>query len=375
MRDRRPAQVHNVILSIGTVKDGRFLGLLEFRASIPLKKYVILFLKFAIPVAIIVWLLASVDQESFRRLWQQEKNWPMLAGGAALVLATVCVSFVRWYLLVRALGLRFRLVDAFRLAFLGYLLNFVGGGSVGGDLFKAIFIAREQPGRRTEAVATVAMDRIVGLFALLLVTSTAILVAGVSSGDWRVKAICDFMLVVTAIAIAFVVLILIPRFRAGRFVQAITRLPKIGPILQRLIAAVGVYRGKPLVLASTLGMSIFLHVSLCVAIYLAAAAILDQPPTMAEHFIIVPLSMCVGAVPLAPGGLGEFEAAMGVLYILLPVHRNDNGIIVALAYRLMTIVVAVIGAVYYWSSRREVTELLEEAEREQEAQSGRSGCA
>jgi len=340
-----------------------------------LKKYVIPFLKFAIPVAIIVWLLASVDQEGFQRLRQQQKNWPMLAGGAALVLATVCVSFLRWYLLVRALDLRFRIADAFRLAFLGYLLNFVGGGSVGGDLFKAIFIAREQPGRRTEAVATVAMDRVVGLFALLLVTSTAILVAGVSSGDWRVKAICDFMLVVTAIAIAFVVLILIPRFRAGRLVQAITRLPKIGPILERLIAAVGVYRGKPLVLATTIGMSVFLHVSLCVAIYMAAAAIFDQPPTMAEHFIIVPLSMCVGAVPLAPGGLGEFEAAMGVLYILLPVHRNDNGIIVALAYRLMTILVAVVGAVYYWSSRREVSEILEEAEREQEAQSGRSGCA
>ena len=31
--------------------------------------------------------------------------------------------------------------------------------------------------------------------------------------------------------------------------------------------------------------------------------------------------------------------------------------------------VLVIGAVYYWSSRREVTEILEEAEREQMAQS------
>jgi len=334
-----------------------------------LKKYVIPFLKFAIPVAIIAWLLASVDQEDFQRLRQQEKDWPMLSCGAALVLATVCVTFLRWYLLVRALDLRFRIADAFRLAFLGYLLNFVGGGSVGGDLFKAIFIAREQPGRRTEAVATVAMDRVVGLFALLLVTSTAILLAGVSSDDWRVKAICDLTLVVTAIAIVFVVLILIPRFRGGRFVHAITRLPKIGSTLERLIAAVGVYRGKPLVLASTLGMSVFVHVSLCVAIYLAAAAIFDQPPTLAEHFIIVPLSMCAGALPLTPAGLGTFELAVSELYELLPAQANEDGIIVALAYRLMTILIAVIGAAYYWTSRREVSEILEEAEREQKGQS------
>ena len=79
------------------------------------------------------------------------------------------MTFVRWYLLVRALQLQFRLVDAFRLGFLGYLFNFVVVGSVGGDLFKAIFIAREQPGRRAEAVATVLVDRIVGVYALVLV--------------------------------------------------------------------------------------------------------------------------------------------------------------------------------------------------------------
>ena len=68
------------------------------------------------------------------------------------------------------MALPFRIRDAFRLSFLSYLLNFVSVGSVGGDLFKAFFIAREQPGRRTEAVATVVVDRIVGLYGLLLVT-------------------------------------------------------------------------------------------------------------------------------------------------------------------------------------------------------------
>ena len=333
-----------------------------------MKKYLIRFLKFAIPVAIIAYLLASLNQEDLQRLRQQEKDWPMLACGAALVLATVCVTISRWYLLVRALDLRFRVADAFRLGFLGFLLNFVGGGSVGGDLFKAFFIAKEQPGRRAEAVATVAMDRVVGLFALLLVTSTAILVTGVADADWKVKAICDFTLVVTAVAIAFVVLMLVPRFRRGRMVLAITRLPKIGPTLERLIAAVGVYREKRLVLASTIGMSVFVHVSLPVAIYLAAVAIFDQPPTLPEHLILVPLAMCAGALPLTPAGLGTFELAVSELYKLLPVQAHEDGIIVALIYRLMTILVAVVGAVYYWSSRREVSEILEEAEREQEEQ-------
>jgi len=332
---------------------------------IPLKKHIIRFLKFAIPVAIIAGLLASLEPTELDGLRQKEKDWPMLAFGFAVVFSALCATFLRWYLLVRALDLPFRIADAFRLGFLGYLLNFVGGGSVGGDLFKAFFIAREQPGRRAEAVATIAMDRVVGLFALLLMTSTAILVGGMSDAAPIVKAICDVTLVATAVAIAFVVLILVPRFRRGRMVYAITRIPKVGQILGRLIVAVGVYRGKPLVLASTVGMSIFTHVALCVGIYLAAAAIFDQPPTLAEHFIIVPLSMCAGALPVTPAGLGTFELAVSELYKLVPVQANEEGIIVALAYRLMTVLIAAIGAVYYWSSRREVSEILEEAEREQ----------
>jgi hypothetical protein len=39
-----------------------------------------------------------------------------------------------------------------------------------------------------------------------------------------------------------------------------------------------------------------------------------------------------------------------------------SGVTVALAYRVITIAIAMIGVVYYWTSRREVQKLLEEAE-------------
>lgn len=331
-----------------------------------MKKRIILFFKFAIPLAIIAWLLTMVDREDLRRLWQQEKNWPMLMCGFSLVMASVCLSFVRWYLLVRALGIPFRVADAFRLGFLGYLMNFIGVGNVGGDLFKALFIAREQPGRRTEAVATVLIDRVVGFFALLLVTSSAILLSGVSAADPVVRAICDFTLLATVVAIVVAVLILVPRFSRSRIVRALARMPRVGPILRRLVFAVEVYRRRLGMLALAAGLAIGVQASLPASLYLVAAATFDDPPTFAEHYIIVPLSMVAGALPLTPGGLGEFEVAMKVLYDLVPAEGKDYGIIVALAYRLITILIATIGVVYYWSSRREVIEVLEEAESEQE---------
>jgi uncharacterized protein (TIRG00374 family) len=88
------------------------------------------------------------------------------------------LSFVRWHLLIRAQGIDIRLVDTLRLGALGFALIFVSPGAIGGDFFKAMFLAHGQPGRRTEAVATVVADRIIGLLTMMLLASVGILVTG-----------------------------------------------------------------------------------------------------------------------------------------------------------------------------------------------------
>jgi uncharacterized membrane protein YbhN (UPF0104 family) len=297
-------------------------------------------------------------------LWQQGKNWPLLLAGFALAITGVCASFARWYVLVRALDLPFRLTEAFRLGFLGYLLNFVGVGSVGGDLFKAVFLARQQSGRRTEAVATVVIDRVAGLYGLLVVASAAILLSDLSHAHAVVRTVCDFTLAVTAGATLVVVWGLIPRARGGRMFRWLSVLPHVGPIMQRVFLALDVYRRKLGVLAQVGVLSLGIHVLLCVSLYMAASGLFVDAPTLGEHFVIVPLANVAGGLPFTPGGLGTFEVAMERLYKWLPATANDQGIIVALAYRWMTIVIALIGVIYYWSSRSEVSALLAKAEEE-----------
>ena len=78
------------------------------------------------------------------------------------------------------------------------------------------------------------------------------------------------------------------------------------------------------------------------------------------------MAMFAGALPL-PGGLGGFEAALHGLYsALMPAGAPaGQGFVVALAYRLVTILVAVIGIGFYLSERREVAELVHAAEEEE----------
>jgi uncharacterized membrane protein YbhN (UPF0104 family) len=242
------------------------------------------------------------------------------------------------------------------------MLTFVSGGSVGGDLFKAVFIAHEQPGRRTEAVATVLLDRIVGMFALLVMTSTAILLTWPGAKSPLVSGICKLTLTVTAAAIVGIFLVLVPPHASEWLLAFSRRIPKVGAAFGRLIVALQVYRRRPLALLVVFAVSLGVHVLLTISLYLMAEAALSDTPSIGYHFMIVPLSMVAGALPFTPAGLGTFELAMDQLYQLIPDPPRTEGILVALAYRAMTIAITMIGVVYYWTSRREVRELLDEAE-------------
>jgi uncharacterized membrane protein YbhN (UPF0104 family) len=88
----------------------------------------------------------------------------LLATGIASV--GLIITFLRWHMLVRAVGLPFSRYDAIRLGLVGYYFNTFLPGSIGGDIVKAYAIAKEQS-RRTVAVATVLIDRIIGLWALI----------------------------------------------------------------------------------------------------------------------------------------------------------------------------------------------------------------
>jgi uncharacterized protein (TIRG00374 family) len=332
-----------------------------------LKKYLVPLLKFAVPAVIIGWLLLAIDREQLQRLQQHPKDWTRLWAAFALVFFAVGITFVRWHLLVRALGMAFRLRDAFRLGFLGFLLNFVSVGAVGGDLFKAFFIARDQPGRRTEAVATVIVDRIIGVFGLLLTTSTAILLSDLSESPTVVKTICNMTFVATGIGFAGILLMLWPAFTHGRFAILLANLPKVGKIFERIMSAIGMYRGRPLVMLTVFAMSAAVHCLLAIGIFLIATALFEKTPTLAEHFLVVPLSNVAGALPFTPAGLGSFEFAMDQLYQYLPKDGPQDvvGILVALVYRLITIGITAVGVVYYWACRAEIRQVMDEAERAQ----------
>jgi uncharacterized membrane protein YbhN (UPF0104 family) len=327
------------------------------------RNYTLVVLKIVAPLLLIAWLLASIEPARWQELGARRIHWGLLFVAFAIEFGALCLTFIRWYLLVRSLGIRFSLADAFRLSFLGYMFNFVSVGSVGGDLFKAIFVAREQPGRRTEAVATVVLDRVIGMYALMLVASAAILFGGIHTTSPTFHALQQITLATTAGGGLALLAASVPAVTDGRMARCLTALPWIGDSCERLIASLRVYRRRRLMMAAIFCMSMLVHGLISIGVFLIALAVFGNCPPLVDHLVIVPLSMVAGALPFTPSGLGSFEFAMDELFRLASTAADAtvSGVLIALVYRLVTIANAGVGVVYYWMCKAKVEEVLEAA--------------
>ena len=224
--------------------------------------------------------------------------------------ATIFIGVVRWRLVLAVQGFRLSLGRAAGISLVAHFFNSFLLGSTGGDLLKAYYAAAETAHKKAEAVTTVIVDRLLGLFAMLLFVSLMAL------ANWDVvmsqKRFMAVMLVV--LGMLFVSgLVVVLSFWAGptgarlKVKALLAKLPK-GDVLVRCIEACHAFGENPGFLPRVLGWSMLLSLA-CVLQIVALGLGLGLP--MGEHFhvllLIVPAIICISALPITPSGIGVRE--------------------------------------------------------------------
>ena len=339
-----------------------------------MKRLALSLVKIAVALGILALLAVQAQRNRvFEDLVEQPKRWGLLAAACGVCFVAVVITLVRWYWLVRALDLPFRLHEALRLGFLGFLFNLAPMGIVGGDLLKAVMLARRQPGHRAEAVATIFMDRLIGLYVLFLVAAVAILTTGLwLSGTRNVRIACQVALGFCAGGTVFVAILLLPATilrmvpGRGKTTEWFGRLPYIGRITKRLIESVRMYRFRLGTLAVSALATVAVHCLFTLGVYLIARGLFEQVQPLRTQFVAYPISAATSALPIF---MGPFEFVLNLLYAEIPLldavgaeeHvRLGQGLVVALGYRIVTVLIAAVGVCYYLGSRREVAEVMHE---------------
>ena len=278
--------------------------------------------------------------------------------GFAIYSLAAGLTLVRWYLLVRALDLSLTLRDAFRFGLIGIFFNTFLPGAVGGDIIKAAVLARGQR-RRTAAVATVIMDRLIALWAL--VWFVALLgglfwLLGLLEGPAAAVAsyiVGGALVVVGVSAAGWLLMGLLPDWRAERFAGRLGQLPLLGGSASEFWRAAWMYRQRQASVAVALGLTWVGQVGFVTAFFCCASALwspeLGPMPTLIQHFLLVPIGLVMQALVPTPGGAGGGEWGFAALYVLFRA-AEANGVLGSLVQRVFSWVLGVVGyLVYLWT--------------------------
>ena len=131
-----------------------------------MKKWLIFIAKLLFTAACLWWAFSGEDFSSSPLLQPSRLRWDWIALGIALGGLTYFMSALRWWILLRAQGIRITLMRSFSLSLMGEVFNLVTVGGVGGDATKVFLLNRQHPGRKLAVTMSLMVDHLVGLVAM-----------------------------------------------------------------------------------------------------------------------------------------------------------------------------------------------------------------
>jgi glycosyltransferase 2 family protein len=290
------------------------------------------------------------------------ENGPLILS-FILMGATIFIGVIRWQIVLKVHGLDMPLVRTTQISLIAHFFNSFLLGSVGGDVLKAYYVARETHHKKTEAVVTVLVDRIIGMFSLLLFACIMLL------PNWALittpgrRATVGLMIAMTAACAVMMFFF----FRGGvskRFPKAreyLKRLPK-GEMLERSLEAFREFGRNRRFWWEIIPVSILANI-IIILHFLSLTwgfRLHVSPLALAE---IVPTVTSISALPITPSGLGVREN----LYVLMLAAPGVNveaatALLLSLVGYATSLAWSIIGGLVYVTQRDK--QRLDEIEKE-----------
>lgn len=112
-----------------------------------------------------LWSKPEIHEGLVAAVQQAEPRWVWL--GLALAGGVVGFGIIRWQLFLRLQGISLTWREVTKLSLVGGFFNLILIGTVGGDAVKLLYLLRKFPGKRSQAVASILMDHLCGLPAVV----------------------------------------------------------------------------------------------------------------------------------------------------------------------------------------------------------------
>ncbi|GJM19008.1 MAG: membrane protein [Phycisphaeraceae bacterium] len=298
--------------------------------------------KWLVSAALIAWVLTRTDLGAIgKALKAVDPRY--IAGAFGLIPLGLVIGAFRWRWLLAANGVRASIPFLIGSGCVASFVRLFLPSTIGGDAVR-VYDSWRAGASKSLAVATIGVDRLLGLFALALLASGAMAfnprVSSIPMARWVALAAAGGMLVVIG-WIFFV------GPRAPAWVLSVWR---IGPAplrrpFEKLFAALGTFHGKHGALASVFALGVLLQLNV-VAFYWLIARGLGLEISFVQMLAAAPIAVFVMLIPITINGIGLRE---GIWIVLLGAYGFSEADAVALSWIELGLFVlfGLIGGVVY----------------------------
>jgi len=283
-------------------------------------------------------------------LGQAADNWLLLCAAVAGFGFCILIAAIRWKLILDAQDFNIKFPRVLSLFVIGHFFNAFILGATGGDLVKAVYVCADAEDRRTEAVSTIFIDRLIGLVTMfMLVAAITLLRLPFFLAHPQTRITLVFNLAITVVTI----LLLIVGFREHVFekwelFRNLKERTKLGEVVDRVYTAFHECLRHRGLLSQTVVLSLLNHIGFVFVGYFIGLA-MQLPLTFVDSLTVIPIIAVVSAIPITPSGIGTRETVTLFLFGALDVSEANAVTHSLLTYAVLIIWSLIAGLFYFCS--------------------------
>lgn len=290
------------------------------------KNAILFVLKVALATALITWLVrgGALDFGKLRVLVDRPL---LLVATLATFAFGIVMNGIRWRILLGLAGVETSLGRILQLQLTGVFFNVVVPGNVGGDVLKALYVARDaEPDKRTGIFLTVFADRLLGLGGLAVMAMVVTLARGPTL--WNDPLLRPMAAMVALLGAATVlgpaVLVLVMKRHGERVEKLLGGTSRVAKLLGQLVAALRLLSARPSSLALALGVAMAYHAGVMGYFTLLTSAVTGQEASYSTIATVFPLGLLTIVLPISPAGVGVGHVAFDRLFTAIGLSGGAN---------------------------------------------------
>lgn len=312
------------------------------------KKTLLTLAQIILTAGILAWLFrdGETDRKILAALSHANVAW--LAAAFACFGVVEVAGITRWQILLRVQGIHIGWWRLAALFLIGVLFNPFLPGGTGGDVAKIFYLLKETPDRKPAAMLAVLMDRLMGLFGLIVIAGTVIALRY----QWLTQTSATSTLLFTLLAIfagslGFIVI----SFAVTGF-GLVHKLPAKMPMRDTLVDLSVAYTQYAkawkaslvsLLLCVPVQLAMF-TLSYCVGRAFAESA---SRGSLMDYWGIMPIVNTIAAIPVSIGGTGVREGLFVQLLGDLCGVAKEAALTISLTTYAVLIAWSLVGGIVY----------------------------